>query len=185
MYGNRALRICGAQIDRFASVLKRPDCRFLEFGCGAGLGLSAIAAAHPHMRCTGFDISAHALALAEKNAVAAGSGVADRVTLLNGLSHSLPTEPTFDFILINDVLHDTTRPNAILQKLRRCVRAEGVMCVADIACAPTFAANMEHNPLAGMFYHISTFICLSSALSEPDGLGLGTLGLHEEVGWRR
>jgi hypothetical protein len=33
--------------------------------------------------------------------------------------------------------------------------------------------------MASLMYGISVLSCMSSALSEPDGLGLGTLGLSE------
>jgi hypothetical protein len=36
---------------------------------------------------------------------------------------------------------------------------------------------VEKNPMASLMYGISVLSCMSSALSEPDGAGLGTLGL--------
>ena len=44
----------------------------------------------------------------------------------------------------------------------------------------TWLANLERNPLAALMYGMSVVTCMSSSLSEPDGLGLGTLGLYEE-----
>ena len=53
--------------------------------------------------------------------------------------------------------------------------------------------NVERYPMAAMMYGTSVLTCMSSALSEPGGLGLGTLGLHpalarglaEEAGFTR
>jgi hypothetical protein len=38
--------------------------------------------------------------------------------------------------------------------------------------------------MAAMMYGTSVLTCMSSALSEPGGLGLGTLGLHEGLARR-
>ena len=35
--------------------------------------------------------------------------------------------------------------------------------------------------MAALMYGTSVLTCMSSALSEPGGAGLGTLGLHEEL----
>ena len=35
--------------------------------------------------------------------------------------------------------------------------------------------------MAAMMYGTSVLTCMSSALSEPGGLGLGTLGLHADL----
>ena len=35
--------------------------------------------------------------------------------------------------------------------------------------------------MTGMFYAFSVMGCMSSAMSEPDGAGLGTLGFNEQV----
>ena len=35
--------------------------------------------------------------------------------------------------------------------------------------------------MAPMMYGFSLLVCMSSSLSEPDGKGLGTLGLHPEL----
>ncbi|MBT7540597.1 MAG: hypothetical protein HN683_14755 [Gammaproteobacteria bacterium] len=37
------------------------------------------------------------------------------------------------------------------------------------------------NPLLAMFYGFSISACMSSALSEPGGAGLGTLGFNPQV----
>ena len=44
----------------------------------------------------------------------------------------------------------------------------------------SFEKNME-NPLLAMFYGFSISACMSSALSEPGGAGLGTLGFNPQV----
>ncbi len=49
--------------------------------------------------------------------------------------------------------------------------------LVDIKALDTFEQNVVKNPMASLMYGISVLSCMSSALSEPDGAGLGTLGL--------
>jgi hypothetical protein len=51
--------------------------------------------------------------------------------------------------------------------------------VVDFKSTGDAARNMtEMGPMAVLGYCYSTMVCMSSALSEPDGKGLGTLGWH-------
>lgn len=49
--------------------------------------------------------------------------------------------------------------------------------IKDIRAAERTAENLA-NPLAPLLYGFSVIYCMSSALSEPGGAGLGTLGFH-------
>jgi hypothetical protein len=53
--------------------------------------------------------------------------------------------------------------------------------IADIKSCSTFEENLTKNPMAGMMYGFSVMSCMSSALSEPGGAGLGTLGFTEDL----
>ena len=48
--------------------------------------------------------------------------------------------------------------------------------VADIKAQDDLDLNQK-NPVAGLMYSMSILYCMSSAMSEPGGAGLGTLGL--------
>ena len=48
--------------------------------------------------------------------------------------------------------------------------------MADIRAHDSLEAN-QRNPISGLFYAMSILYCMSSAMSEPGGAGLGTLGL--------
>ena len=84
-----------------------------------------------------------------------------------------------DFLLTLDVLHDIPRPADAVAAARRAIADDGVWLVADIKASPTFEEN-RRNPMISLFYSMSVIYCMNSALSEPDGAGLGTLGLHPE-----
>ena len=85
---------------------------------------------------------------------------------------------SFGFVTTFDCLHDMTDP------ARRSMRASAARCapdgtwlIADIKAHASYEENVAKNPMAAMMYGTSVISCMSSALSEPGGLGLGTLGL--------
>ena len=59
-------------------------------------------------------------------------------------------------------------------------RSDGTWLIKEIKGHASFEANLR-NPLAAMMYSSSVASCMSSALSEPGGAGLGTLGLHRDL----
>ncbi|MGK2965721.1 MAG: SAM-dependent methyltransferase, partial [Tepidiformaceae bacterium] len=58
------------------------------------------------------------------------------------------------------------------------LKPDGTVLVIDIAAGETIEDNLA-NPMAPLLYGFSQLVCLSSSLSEPDGAGIGTLGLSE------
>ena len=55
--------------------------------------------------------------------------------------------------------------------------------VADIRAAGGLEEN-RHLPMLPLMYGMSVLYCMSSALSEPGGAGLGTMGLTPAVSAR-
>jgi hypothetical protein len=80
-----------------------------------------------------------------------------------------------------DCLHDMTRPVDTVRAIRNAIVDDGVWFIVDIDCAPTFEQNLRRRRFATMLYSTSVYACLSSAMSEPGGAGLGTCGLSEPV----
>ena len=95
----------------------------------------------------------------------------------------LPSEGSYDFIITFDCIHDMTRPAEVIASIRRALRPDGTWLIKDIRSQPSFEDNLR-NPLLAMFYGFSVSACMSSALSEPGGAGLGTLGFNPEVAER-
>ena len=67
----------------------------------------------------------------------------------------------------------------MIETIRDAIADDGTWLLVDIRSGETFTDNVEQNPMAALMYGISVLSCMSSALSEPDGEGLGTLGLPE------
>jgi SAM-dependent methyltransferase len=148
-----------------------------DVGCGGGVAISAMAEAFPKSEFHGFDPSNHAIARVEEKARDMGLGNM-RAFVAGG--ESLPAEPTYDFVITFDCIHDMTRPGEVIASIRRALKPDGTWLIKDIRSMPDFKQNMR-NPLLAMFYGFSVSACMSSALSEPDGAGLGTLGFNPEV----
>jgi 2-polyprenyl-3-methyl-5-hydroxy-6-metoxy-1,4-benzoquinol methylase len=166
-------------LDGVVDKLQR-GCKVADVGCGSGLALASMAEAYPASEFHGYDPSRHAI----DNCLAK---VRER-KLANMHTHvasgeALPTEPTYDFVITFDCLHDMTRPSAVIESIRRALKPDGTWLIKDIRSTPEFKKNMK-NPMLAMFYGFSVSACMSSALSEPGGAGLGTLGFNPEVAER-
>jgi ubiquinone/menaquinone biosynthesis C-methylase UbiE len=156
----------------------KAGARAADVGCGAGVALLEMAKAFPQSEFHGYDISLHALARAEENRAAA--------RVANAFFHDaagepLPTDASFAFVTTFDCLHDMTDPAAAMRRIRGAIEPQGTWLIADIKARGSYEENVEKNPMAAMMYGTSVISCMSSALSEPGGLGLGTLGFPEEL----
>jgi hypothetical protein len=72
-------------------------------------------------------------------------------------------------------------PDVVIAAIRGALKPDGTWLIADIHGEPTFEKNLSVNPLAALMYGFSVICCMSLALSEPGGAGLGTLGFPEPV----
>ena len=147
--------------------------RVADVGCGAGVALLAMAEAFPASTFAGFDISQHAIHRART--VLAERGL-DNVTFHVAEAEELPDE-AYDLVLTFDCLHDMAHPDRAITAIRRAIADDGTWLIKDIRSGATWEEN-QRNPLLAMMYSTSVATCMSSALSEPDGAGLGTLGFH-------
>jgi 2-polyprenyl-3-methyl-5-hydroxy-6-metoxy-1,4-benzoquinol methylase len=146
-----------------------------DVGCGAGVALLEMAKAFPASKFHGYELSNHALSRAEQNRAQAGVSNAQ---FHNVASEPLPADGRFAFVTTFDCLHDMTRPDQAMAQIRKAIADDGIWLIADIKAKATYEENVAKNPMAAMMYGSSVLTCMSSALSEPDGLGLGTLGFH-------
>ena len=151
-----------------------------DVGCGGGVALITMAQAFPNSLFHGYDPSAHAIERCQQKVEELGLS---NVELHQSGGESLPAAPTYDFLITFDCIHDMTHPDQVIAAIRGCMQPEGTWLIKDIRSMPDFKDNMR-NPLLAMFYGFSVSACMSSALSEPDGAGLGTLGFNPEVAER-
>ena len=147
--------------------------RVADVGCGAGLAVLTMAAAFPTSRFIGYDPSRYAIGLAHERLAASGlTNVEFRVAG----AKDMPQRPEYDFVVTLDCLHDMPRPDEAVAAIRRALDGDGTWLVKDIRSGPRWQDNLA-NPVLAMLYGTSVACCMSSALSELGGAGLGTLGL--------
>ncbi len=163
----------------FEGVVDRLDAgaRVADVGCGSGVSLFTLAAAFPASRFEGFDPSHHAIARARARLVE--SGLAN-VEFRTAGAEELPANEGYDLIVTLDCIHDMPRPAQAMAAIRRAIRPDGTWLIKDIRSSPAWKVNLK-NPLLAMLYGTSVSCCMSSALSEPGGAGLGTLGFNPEL----
>lgn len=153
----------------------RAGGRVLDLGCGGGVAMAAIAEAFPAAQVDGVDLSMHAV----DRAVANVSHVSN-ASVRRGRAEDVTDAGAYDLVLTFDCLHDMTRPADAIAAVRRAIRDDGTWLVKEIRCGSTWAEN-RRNPMLAMFYGASVSSCMASALSEPGGAGLGTVGLPGDL----
>ncbi|MDX1384858.1 MAG: class I SAM-dependent methyltransferase [Thermoanaerobaculia bacterium] len=150
--------------------------RVADVGCGAGVALFTMAQAFPASSFVGYDPSQHAIERARVVAAEQGLGNVE-LEALRG--EEVPAGADFDLVITFDCLHDMTRPDLVMRAIRAAIAADGTWLIKEIKSHPEYEKNFR-NPMLAMMYGFSVSSCMSSALSEPGGLGLGTLGLHPQ-----
>ena len=151
-----------------------------DVGCGSGVALVAMATAYPRSTFVGYDPNSHGIDRAREQVAEHGL---TNVELHTAGGEALPEKPRFDFVLTFDCIHDMPHPSRVIKAIRRAILPDGTWLIKDIRSRPRFEDNLT-NPMLAMFYGFSVSACMSSALSEPDGAGLGTLGFNPEVAKR-
>ena len=155
----------------------RAGATVVDIGCGAGVAATTVAQAFPNSTVIGMDPSSHAIASASARAAEAGL---DNLSFRQGTFDDLGEFVDVDLLLTLDVIHDLPRPGAAVRSARECLADDGVWLVADIRAR----GGLEDNraiPVLPLMYGMSILYCMSSAMSEPGGAGLGTLGLTTGV----
>jgi ubiquinone/menaquinone biosynthesis C-methylase UbiE len=107
------------------------DARLLDVGCGTGRTLHQLAAAHPHLRLHGADMSPAYIKQARKRLLDV-----DEVTLAAENAEALPwADGTFDIVTSVYMFHELPR-NArrnVMRELFRVVRPGGLVVIEDSA----------------------------------------------------
>lgn len=154
----------------------RAGAEVLDIGCGGGVSLTTLAQAFPNSTYVGYDPSRSAIELARRRAQDLGLSNCEFVV---DYGHNVEPTGDKDLVLTFDCLHDMPRPDLTAAAVRDAIASDGTWLIKDIRSTGDFDRD-KRNPLLPLFYAFSIASCLQSATSEPDGLGLGTLGLHPD-----
>lgn len=150
----------------------------VDVGCGAGSAVLLMANAFPRSSFVGYDISRHALDRADQKLAASGL---TNASFRDPRDFPIVTDHSVDLVTTFDCIHDMTHPLQMMESIRSALADDGTWLLVDIKALDTFEQNTRKNPMASLMYGISVLSCMSSGLSEPDGAGLGTLGLTATV----
>jgi SAM-dependent methyltransferase len=120
---------------------------------------------------TGFDFHDHSIAQARSAAMDRGlSNVGFEVA-----SASDFPGPGYDLVLFSDSLHDLGDPVAAARHARSRLAPGGVLVSLDPAAGDGLADNLATEPMAGLMYAVSTFLCLPTAMAQDGGSALGAM----------
>ena len=147
----------------------------IDVGCGTGLALELLSEAFPASRYVGYDPSHKAIEAAKKR-----FSKHENIELFAVGAEEIPPSGNADFIMALDCLHDMPRPDLALTGVLGALKEDGTLLVKEIKSSPVWSENLR-NPVLALMYATSITTCLSSAMSEKDSLGLGTLGLNPEL----
>lgn len=148
--------------------------RVADVGCGAGGAVLLMAEAFPNSSFVGYDISRHALERAAAKLTESGLSNA---RFVDPRDEPLPGDGSLDLVTTFDCIHDMAHPSPVVGAIRGALRDDAAWLLVDIRAAESLEDNIALNPMAALLYGVSVLTCMSSALSEPGGEGLGTLGL--------
>ena len=155
----------------------KTGARVADIGCGAGGLALLLAKTFPNAHITGYDISQFALERANERLRDASL---TNVVFSDPRNEPIPSDNSLDLVCTFDCIHDMTRPTEMMKTIRTSLKPDGTWLLVDIKAHDNLELNVTKNPMAPLLYGISVLSCMSSAMSEPDGEGLGTLGLSAE-----
>ncbi len=148
--------------------------RVADIGCGSGGAALLMGSTFPNSTIDGFDISKFALTRAEERKSESG---AHNVSFFDPREDPIADDHSYDLICTFDCIHDMTQPTEMMKTIRKALKNDGTWLLVDIKAQETLELNVIKNPMASLLYGISVLSCMSSAMSEAGGEGLGTLGL--------
>lgn len=148
-----------------------------DIGCGHGASAVVMAQAFPNVRVHGFDYHAPSIDTARKRA--AEAGVADRTSF--EVADAKGYDGTYELICFFDCLHDMGDPVGIASYARQHLDPDGTVLLVEPFAIDDKAANVTSNPMAALFYTVSSAICTPNSLSQDVGLGLGAQAGEERL----
>lgn len=148
-----------------------PGAHVADIACGVGWAAISIARAYPAITVDGFDLDVPSIELANENA--ARAGVADRVRFESHDAADTPFEERYDLAMIVEAVHDLAQPVAVLRAIRKMLKPDGTLIVADERTEDSFTAPASE--IERIFYAYSVLCCLPSGMDDHSSAGTGTV----------
>ena len=145
----------------------------LDVGCGRGAATRVLAERFPNSHFTGLDIRKDNVDFASDKANALALTNIDYV-LADGVEMPTDWTASFDYVFFFNVLHDTPRPDLIIDEVKRVIKKNGCMSVVEFDCDSKQSKNTS-DPMTALLYTISLFHCLPVSFHIPGSHGLGLM----------
>ncbi|XP_048758847.2 uncharacterized protein LOC125668593 [Ostrea edulis] len=148
------------------------DFTLLDIGCGYGKHTMEVAKLYPSCTIYGIDTDQVSIDQA-KEALSQGGPQNIQYSCMNAAE--LPPDWTdkFDFVIMNDVLHDAHGVDDILKEFKRVLKPDGYGAVFDPPVS-SYPEKQANDKTAQFFMPLSLFSCLPvSSLGDGNGLGIG------------
>jgi ubiquinone/menaquinone biosynthesis C-methylase UbiE len=146
----------------------RAGARVADIGCGHGASTVLMAQAFPKSQFVGFDY--HAESIAEANARARQSGVAERCRFEVAGAKDFPGE-NYDLVTVFDALHDMGDPAGASRHVLATLAPDGTWMIVEPYAGDRVEENL--NPVGRAYYAASTLVCTPCSLAQEVGLALG------------
>jgi 2-polyprenyl-3-methyl-5-hydroxy-6-metoxy-1,4-benzoquinol methylase len=145
--------------------------RVADIAAGVGWAGIAIARAYPSVHVDGFDTDAGAIERARRNA--ADAGLDDRLHFEVRDATDVESEDRYDLAVVVEAIHDMSNPVEVLASIRRMLKEDGSLIVADERVNDSFTAPADDRER--LFYGYSVFSCLPSGMLAKPSAGTGTV----------
>jgi SAM-dependent methyltransferase len=139
-----------------------------DVGCGHGASTTAMAAAFPNSRFTGFDFHGPSVETARQRA--ADRGLGDRVRFERASAKDFPARD-LDLVCVFDALHDMGDPVGVARHVHETLAPDGTWLLVEPFAGDRIEDNL--NPVGRVFYSASTMICTPASRAQEVGLALG------------
>lgn len=154
----------------------REGIKVADVGCGSGRAVALLAANFPNSDFIGLDISAEAVAAANRTAKSENLKNAD--FFVHDTAESF-ADGEYGLITAFDAIHDQAKPDQVLKNIYEALTPGGTFLMQDIAASSSVENNMDH-PIAPFLYTISCMHCMSVSLANG-GPGLGAMWGKEKA----
>lgn len=141
-----------------------------DVGCGHGWASIGIATAYPDATVHGYDVDEPSVAEAREHVEAAGHE--DRVTVYADTIASAEAD-SYALVVVAEMLHDVPEPVEVLAGCRRALAPDGVVFVADMRVAETYAAPAD--VVERMMYGFSLLVCLADSMTARPSAATGAV----------
>ncbi|ESO97143.1 hypothetical protein LOTGIDRAFT_174577 [Lottia gigantea] len=145
---------------------------FLEFGCGQGALILAMAEKFPNTRFLGVDISKDAVAVLEKE-IQKRKLANLRVEQGDILKLDEKLIEKFDMVHIHDVLHDMGDSVKGAENIKKVVKPGGIVNIIEIVLKGNNHKENIEDPMAPQMYGLSSTVCIPESHNQSGTPGMG------------